>query len=94
MAQSSIRSFDAYLKARQEKAAAKAAPDPSDIVMKALVNGPLSVSALLKATDLPFTAVADLLAKLEDFGLVRREDKPDGKVFHLTDEGRKAAQSD
>jgi len=94
VAQSSIKSFDAYLKARQEKSPAKAAPDPSDGVMRALADGPLSVSALLKATDLPFTALADLLAKLEDFGLVRREDQSDGKVFHLTDEGRKAAQSD
>ena len=94
MTQSSIKSFDAYLKARQEKFRPEAAPDPSASVMKARANGPQPVSALLKATELPFTTLADLLSKLEDFGLVRREDHTEGKIFYLTDEGRKAAQLD
>ena len=88
---SSAENLSSFLRERRKKRAAPAEPDPSTIVMEALLNAPRSMSELLDTVKISFGPLSETLDRLEKYGLVRSRAGEEETTFELTDDGRKAA---
>lgn len=78
---------------QQRAPVSSAAPmDFAELLLAVLKPEPKSLAALMKATEISFSPLAETLERLQSYGLVQAIDADGTKKFELTDEGRKAAK--